>query len=48
MTYGETVDEAHRMAKDAIEAYVESLKEHGETITDDAQTLDAKVQIAVA
>jgi len=48
VTYGETVEEAHRMAKDAIEAYVESMKEHGEAIPDDTKTIDARIQIAVA
>ncbi len=32
VTYGETIDEAIDMAKEAIELYIESLKEHGEII----------------
>lgn len=30
VTYGETIEEAKKMAKEAIELYVESLKAHGE------------------
>lgn len=30
MTYGETVEEAVKMAPEAIEVYLESLKEHGD------------------
>ncbi len=32
MTYGETVEEAVKMAQEAIEVYLESLREHGEEI----------------
>ena len=32
VTYGETIEEAIDMAKEAIELYIESLKEHGEII----------------
>jgi len=32
ITYGDTVEEAIEMAKEAIELYIESLKEHGEDI----------------
>jgi predicted RNase H-like HicB family nuclease len=32
VTYGETIEEAIEMAKEAIELYIESLKEHGEEI----------------
>jgi len=32
VTYGDTVEEAIEMAKEAIELYIESLKEHGEEI----------------
>lgn len=32
ITYGDTVEEAIKMAKEAIELYLESLKEHGEEI----------------
>ena len=32
VTYGDTVEQAIEMAKEAIEVYVESLREHGEDI----------------
>ena len=32
ITYGETIEEAIEMAKEAIELYIESLREHGEEI----------------
>ena len=32
ITYGETVDEAIDMAKEAIELYVEELEDRGETV----------------
>ncbi|MFH0926190.1 MAG: type II toxin-antitoxin system HicB family antitoxin [bacterium] len=40
VTYGDTVDEAMNMAKEAIELYLESLKEHGEDIPTDEDTLE--------
>ncbi len=40
ITYGEEVDEAISMAKEAIELYIEELKERGETIPDDSNTLE--------
>jgi len=35
VTYGETVEESMLMAREAIEGYIESLKEHGEDIPSD-------------
>lgn len=32
ITYGETIEQSIEMAKEAIELYIESLKEHGEQI----------------
>ena len=32
VTYGETLEEAIEMAKEAIELYIESLKAHGEEV----------------
>lgn len=40
ITYGENVDEAIAMAKEAIELYIEELTERGETIPDDSNTLE--------
>jgi predicted RNase H-like HicB family nuclease len=38
--YGENVDDAVAMAKEAIELYIEDLQEHGEVKPDDSQTLE--------
>ena len=39
VTYGETIEEAIDMAKEAIELFIESLKEHGEIIpTENGET----------
>jgi predicted RNase H-like HicB family nuclease len=48
ITYGETVEEAHKMAQEAIELYVESMKERGEEIVDDTHTFDSRVQVMTA
>ena len=40
VTYGDTVEEAIKMAKEAIELYIESLKAHGEDIPTDEGTLE--------
>ena len=48
ITYGETVEEAHAMAKEAIELYLEVMRERNEEIVDDSQTLEEKIQVAVA
>jgi len=32
VTYGDTMEEAIKMAKEAIQLYIESLQEHGEEI----------------
>ncbi len=40
VTYGETVDEAIVMAKEAIELYIESLVAHNEPIPDESNMLE--------
>lgn len=35
ITYGDTIDETVEMGEDAIKAYVESMKKHGEEVVDD-------------
>ena len=40
ITYGESIDEAIEMAKEAIALYSEELKSRGEIIPDDAETLE--------
>jgi len=46
ITYGETLDEALKMAKEAIELYLEELKERGESIPDDSKTLEYSMTIS--
>jgi len=40
VTYGDTIEEAIEMAKEAIELYIESLKKHGEEIPTEEGTLE--------
>jgi predicted RNase H-like HicB family nuclease len=40
ITYGENIDEAISMAKEAIELYLEELKGRGEVIPDDNNVLE--------
>jgi antitoxin HicB len=40
ITFGETVDEAITMAREAIELYIESLMAHNEPIPDESNTLE--------
>jgi antitoxin HicB len=40
ITYGEDLDEAIAMAKEAIGLYVEELRERGEIVPDDSNTLE--------
>ncbi len=46
VTYGKTIEEAIKMAKEAIELYVESLKAHNEEVPSDDETLEVVVSIA--
>jgi antitoxin HicB len=45
VTYGETLDEAKRMAKEAIELYIQTLKELGEEIQTDEGTFEYVVTL---
>jgi predicted RNase H-like HicB family nuclease len=40
VTYGDTIEEAIKMAKEAIDLYIDSLKEHGEEIPSEEGTLE--------
>lgn len=44
ITWGETVEQALEMAKDAISGYISVLKEEGEPIPDDNETLEYSLQ----
>ena len=46
ITYGENVDEAISMAKEAIELYIEELQERCEEIPDDTNTLEYSINVA--
>jgi antitoxin HicB len=46
ITYGETIEESIDMAKEAIELYIESLKEHGEPIPDETTTLEYSLTLS--
>lgn len=46
ITYGETLEEAKINAKEAIELYIESLKEHGEDIPSDSDVLEYNLQLS--
>ena len=45
ITYGENVDHAIAMAKEAIELYIEQLQETGQDIPDDSTTLEYSLNL---
>lgn len=45
ITYGEDVDEAISMAKEAIELYIEELQERGEDVPDDSNILEYSIHL---
>lgn len=47
ITYGENLDEAIAMAREAIELYIEELQERGEAIPDDSNTLEYSLNLPV-
>ncbi|MEO5572792.1 MAG: type II toxin-antitoxin system HicB family antitoxin [Bacteroidia bacterium] len=46
ITYGANVEHAITMAKEAIEGYIEILKEKGEVVPDDSNTLEYSITLA--
>jgi antitoxin HicB len=48
VTYGRTLVEARQMAKEAIAAYIESLKKHNEPIPTDDDSLVASLDLEYA
>lgn len=48
ITYGENLDEAIAMAKEAIELYVEDLRERGDDIPDNNNTLEYSLNLEYA
>ncbi len=47
ISYGENVDEAISMVKEAIELYIEELKDRNELIPDDTNTLEYSLNLEV-
>lgn len=45
VTYGQSVDEALTMAKEAIEGYISVLEENGDSIPDDSDSTDYSITI---
>lgn len=45
VSYGDTIKEAITMAKEAIELYIKSLKEHDEEIPTEEETLEYTVMV---
>jgi antitoxin HicB len=48
MTYGDSVEHAIQMAQEAIELYIEELRERGEEIPDDNDTLEYSLNVQTA
>ena len=48
ITYGEDIDEAMTLAKDAVELYIEELHGRGESIPDDSNTLEYSLNLVTA
>lgn len=48
ITYGENVEEAVEMAKDAIGLYIQDLREMGEPVPDDHNSLEYSLRLSVA
>ena len=48
VTYGETLEEAKSMVKEAIELYIDSLRENNEEIPTDEQTLEYDIQVELS
>ena len=46
VTYGENVDHAIEMAKEAIEIYITELKKTGQEIPDDSETLEYSLNVS--
>ena len=45
VTYGDTIDEAREMVKEAVELYIESLIAHKEPVPSDEETFEYNLQI---
>ncbi|MCS6787544.1 MAG: type II toxin-antitoxin system HicB family antitoxin [Thiobacillaceae bacterium] len=45
ITYGADLEQARRMAREAIESYLDSLIHHGEAVPDDSDTLEGHLTL---
>lgn len=45
IAYGDTIEEAIEMAKEAIELYIESLKNHGKEMPSEEETLEYALMV---
>ena len=45
ITYGDNIEQATEMAKEAIELYIENLREHGEDIPTEEGTLEYNLTV---
>jgi predicted RNase H-like HicB family nuclease len=48
ITYGDNIDHAIAMAKEAIELYIEQLQDKGDPIPDDSETLEYSINLQTA
>lgn len=48
ITYGENIDQALTMAKEAVSLYIEELRSRNEEIPDDNETLEYSLNITTA
>lgn len=48
VTYGKDLEEAQKMAREAIELYLESLKEHNEKIPNQEEVFYGQVRVSPA
>lgn len=48
ITHGDTIEDALKMAEDAIRACIASMKKHGEDISDDSKKLDSMLSLEYA
>ena len=46
-TFGETLQEARKMAQDAIRCYLESALKHGESIPEDAEPTTERLAVSL-
>ena len=48
VTYGESIEEATKMAKEAMELYIESLKAHHEEIPNEDGVLECTLKVKIS